>query len=228
MNFKLFAANCIFALFFVNIASASEIEGRRDVRRVSALEARLNGFNASENHAVTASENAMVFDTSVPPLSELEKEGKDSYYLLRNILENAGTGVGDYKQHVEIHVAGGSEKGYLKKSCTEFETLITILNMMKQKGLGDGDFEKDLSDHLLMHNLKLIVSITQVKQTSHFLVEAKKLTKVPVYLLPENQKAHDLSTVKIVVGILIAIAVLAVVAYAYISYNADSEDSDEL
>lgn len=102
--------------------------------------------------------------------------------------------------------------------------------MMKQKGIED-DFENNLSDHLLMHDLKLIVSITPLthgKQTSHFLVEAKKPTKVPVYLLPENQKAHDLSTVKIVVGILIAIAVLAVVAYAYISYNADSEDSDEL
>ena len=169
----------------------------------------------------------MVFDTNVPPMSELEAEGKDSYDLLRNILDNTGIGVGDGKQHVEIHVAGGSENGYLKKSHTEFETLMAILNMLNQSEIGD-DFETVLSNHLLMNDLKLIVSITQEKQTSHFLVEAKKPTKVPVYLLPENQKAHDFSTVKIVVGILIAIAVLAVVAYAYISYNIDSEDSDEL
>ena len=82
-----------------------------------------------------------------------------------------------------------------------------------------------------MHDLKLIVSTTTLPKANKPLISLLKQRsppRFPCISSLKTKKAHDLSTVKIVVGILIAIAVLAVVAYAYISYNADSEDSDEL
>ena len=222
MNLKLFLTNCLVILFVTkNIYAA----GSSAVIKTK-FEDKIDLFiSADDVPAITAADSSITIKIKDAKISV---EGLDSCEMFERLIENIADSDSDKGHNVIIKVVNGNR--YLEKSDTRFDKIFTGLKMIKLSNDSEKISTSVILPYLMKENLKLVVIVNSKDKPFKFMLEEKKPSPVPVYLLPENQSgiSEDIKfQIKIVAILSASIAIVAVLAYAYIKYTVP-EDAEDL